>query len=78
MQKWRKLAAAQKARHTLENCIACAVQHAQLQKSFPGPTFKADLGLMYYEASTSKQREKEITRQALHYVNIFHLRLKSM
>lgn len=71
-ERWRKLTAKERARHTLENCIACAIQHAQLQESFPGPTFKADLESMYSTASTKKSEEKEITRQALHYVNSFH------
>lgn len=26
-ERWRKLTAKERARHTLENCIACAIQH---------------------------------------------------
>ena len=71
-QKWRKLTAQERTRHTLENCMACAIQHAQLQECFPGPTFKPDLESMYSEASTNKQEEMKMTRQALRYVNSFH------
>lgn len=71
-QKWKKLAATERTRHTLENCMACAIQHAQLQESFPGPTFKGDLHSMYSQASKTKQQEKEVARQASHYVNSFH------
>ena len=53
-QRWRKLTVNEKARHTLKNCIACAIQHAQLQGSFPGPTFTPDLKSMYSTASTKK------------------------
>ena len=71
-QRWRKLAAAEKARHTLEKCVACAIQHGQLQEAFPGPTFKADLKSMYAKTSTSRKDEKAMTRQALQYVNAYH------
>ena len=70
--RWRRLTAAEKARHTLQNCTACAILHRQLQEAFPGPTFKLDLEAMYDTASSSKQDEKAMTRQALQYVNTFH------
>ena len=53
-KRWRKLTVNEKARHTLKNCIACAIQHAQLQGSFPGPTFTPDLKSMYSTASIKK------------------------
>lgn len=73
IKRWRKLAAAEKATHSLEKCMACAVQHADLQEAFPGPTFKPELHSMYESATTSQKGERAITRQALQYVNASHV-----
>lgn len=73
IQRWRKLSVGEKANHSLQNCMACAIHHADLQAAFPGPQFTPpSLELMYNSASTSRKSEKEMTRQALQYVNIHH------
>lgn len=72
LQRWRKLTAAEKARHSLQKCMACAIQHGQLQEAFLGPTFKVDLKSMYASTSTCRKDEKAMTRQALQYVNAYH------
>ena len=71
-RNWRKLPAAEKAKHSLQNCIACATQHTALQESFPGPTFKPDLASLYNSASTSRKDERSMARHALQFVNIYH------
>lgn len=71
-KRWRKLTAAEKAAHSLQNCMACAVQHADLQHAFPGPTFTPTLQSMYESATTSRKDERAMTRQALQYVNVSH------
>ena len=71
-RKWRKLPAAEKAKHSLEKCTACATQHAELQERFPGPTFKPDLACLYNSASTSRKDERTMARHALQFVNAYH------
>lgn len=73
-RNWRKLPADEKARHSLQKCMACATQHAALQEAFPGPTFKhsIDLASLYNNSSTSRKDERAVTRHALQYVNTYH------
>ena len=70
--KWRKLKADEKARHSLQKCMACATQHSTLQEAFPGPPFKPDPPSIYESASTSRKNERAVTRQALNYLNTYH------
>ena len=70
--KWRKLPVVEKARHSLQKCMACAIQHAALQEAFPGQTFKPGLTNLYKSASASRKIERVVTRQALQYVNTYH------
>ena len=70
MQKWRRLTAQQKARHSMQNCMACAIQHANLQEAFPGPTFRPTLDSVYKTACAKDERE--VTRTVLTHVNPHH------
>ena len=36
LQRWRRLPNGEKARHSLQECTACPLQHADLQQAFPG------------------------------------------
>ena len=72
-KRWRKLAAAaEKANYTLENCTACALQHEDIQETFPGPTFKPGLHSIYETATTSRKDEKAVTKKVLQHVNASH------
>ena len=43
-EMWEELAIAEKSRHSLSNCVACATQFKQLQESFPmKPVFRPPL-----------------------------------
>ena len=70
IQKWRRLTAEQKAKHSMQNCMACTMQHANLQEAFPGPTFRLTLDSVYKTARP--EDEREVTRTALKYMNIHH------
>ena len=64
-RNWRKLpAAAEKAKHSLQKCVACATQHTAMEESVPCPTFQPDL--------TSRKDERIMTRHALQFVNTYH------
>ena len=51
LQRWRRLPNEEKARHSLQECTACALQHVDLQHAFPGPTYEPpDIRSLYQNA----------------------------
>lgn len=48
LNKWWRLTQEEKANYSLQQCTACAIQHADLHKAFPGPTFEPNLRSVYH------------------------------
>jgi len=73
MQRYQRLLKEEKARHSIQECTACALQHADLQQAFPGPTYEPpDIRSLYQNASTSWKAERATTRKVLQHVNAYH------
>ena len=44
----------EEAKYSLRKCTACALQYANLQEAFTGPTYKPDIWSLYQNATTSE------------------------
>jgi len=69
---WKKMSLEEKQKHSLSKCNACAIEHSDLQNSFPGlPCYEPEIEqpklieINLPCSSTSGLKESDVTRQVL-------------